>query len=91
MMRDVASKQVTGLCKRCGNPFTYTMTTKPTSYDLACRAIVDDEIRLRTNERSNIARKLKRAEGRIPPKSKKKKRRLIPYAGYDGSEDEVTT
>ena len=74
----IALKLVTVPCKRCGQDFTCEIATRAPAYCPACQEIADRERRTRERERA--------AKKRMAPPSEKP-RRLIPYAGYDPTEN----
>jgi hypothetical protein len=78
--RTLVHREVTVACKRCPQPFTCVMTTKPPNYCPECRVIVANEIKARENERAAA----KRAKQKLQPSGPG--RRLIRYAGYDPRE-----
>lgn len=67
-------------CERCGNSFTYEMTTKPRMACDDCRKIVAEEGKRRRSKARSERLAAERA-GQVV----KKKVMLIPYAGWDGS------
>lgn len=72
-----AVREVTVCCARCINDFKAQMTTKAPRFCPECVEAKEKEKRERDMERREAARLL-------PPKPKKK--RKIPYAGWDPRE-----
>lgn len=79
-------KHVVRTCKRCGEPFASLMVTKGRNYCDTCRPIAEEEARVAQNVKRSARKKAQRAAGLLPPRDKRKRKRLIPYAGYDPTE-----
>jgi hypothetical protein len=82
----IAKKRVTAVCRHddCAKPnkeFVCVITTKPPFYCPECQ---EEVIRRRRALDIEKARARKREDGTTAPP---KKRKLIRYAGYDGSND----
>lgn len=80
--QDVRHREVTAPCARCGNDFTFTMTTKPVMHCDSCAVIAKQEKRRRDTERVQA----RRLDGTyVYPEPKAKRIRKIPYAGHPRS------
>lgn len=80
--RIIHQKLASGTCRRCGENFTFVMTTRPVQRCRRCRSIVEEEWRVANLKRLQAKRRELKEN---PPDNQP--RRKIRYAGFDPTEN----